>query len=81
MELEEKLDILGGGATEDIACQSCAVNPKANVVTHRATEPIAPETIQPRPHDLKPWLSSAIRSDGKRIPLVKTLMTNACEKD
>jgi predicted DNA-binding helix-hairpin-helix protein len=81
MELEEKLDILGGGASEDVACQSCAVNPNAQVVIHRAMEPIPPETIQPRPRDLKPWLSSVVRSDGKRIPLVKTLMTSACEKD
>jgi predicted DNA-binding helix-hairpin-helix protein len=81
VDLAEKLNILGGGASEDVACQSCAVNPDAQVVTHRALEPIAPEAIQPRPRDLKPWLSSAIRSDGKRIPLVKTLMTSACEKD
>jgi predicted DNA-binding helix-hairpin-helix protein len=81
MELEEKLDVLGSGASEDVACQSCAANPKANVITHRAMEPIAPETIQVRPRDLKPWLSHVIRSDGVRMPVVKTLMTSACEKD
>lgn len=81
MELEDKLTLLGGGAGEDIACHSCAANPDAQFVTHRALDPIAPESIRPRPRDLKPWLSSAIRSDGKRIPLVKTLMTSACEKD
>jgi predicted DNA-binding helix-hairpin-helix protein len=31
--------------------------------------------------DLRPWLSSAIRPDGKKISVVKTLMTSACEKD
>src|SRR5918912_3780640 len=77
----EKLDLLGGGASGDIACQTCAANPNAQVVTHRATTPIAASDIQPRPRDLKPWLSSAIRPDGKRIALVKTLMTSACEKD
>ncbi len=81
LEFSEKLDLLGGGASDDVACQTCAANPQASMVTHHATRPIAPSEIQPRPRDLKPWLSSAIRSDGKRIPLVKTLMTSACEKD
>ncbi len=81
LEFPEKLELLGGGAGDEIACQSCAVNPNASVVAHRATLPIAAKDIQPRPRDLKPWLSSAIRSDGKRISLVKTLMTSACEKD
>lgn len=81
MDLVDKLDLLGEGAADDLACQSCAVNPNASVVTHRAMEPIAPATIQPRPRDLKPWLTTVVRSDGKRIPIVKTLMTSACEKD
>ncbi len=81
LEFSEKLDLLGGGAADDIACQSCAVNPNASIVTHRANQPLAAKDIQARPRDLKPWLSSAIRSDGKRIALVKTLMTSACEKD
>lgn len=81
MEFEQKLDLLGGAAAEEVACQSCAVNPNASVVTHIATRPIAAKDIQPRQKDLKPWLSSAIRSDGKKIALVKTLMTTACEKD
>lgn len=81
LEFSEKLDLLGNGAADDVACQSCAANPNASVVTHHATRPIAPADIQPRPRDLKPWLSSSIRSDGKRISIVKTLMTSACEKD
>lgn len=81
LELSEKLDVLGGGAAEEVACQTCAVNPQASVVTHRANQPIAARDIQTRPRDLKPWLSSSIRSDGKRISIVKTLMTSACEKD
>ncbi len=81
LEFSEKLDLLGGGAEEEVSCQTCAANPNASVVTHRATQPISANDIQPRPRDLKPWLSSAIRSDGKRIALVKTLMTSACEKD
>lgn len=81
MEFQDKLDLLGGGAGDDVACQSCAANPNASVVTHRANQPIRVDDIQPRPRDLKPWLSSSIRSDGKRIPIVKTLMTSACEKD
>lgn len=81
MELEEKLNLLGDGAGDDLACQSCAANPNAGVVTHRALEPITPASIQPRPRDLKPWLTTVVRSDGKRIPIVKTLMTSACEKD
>lgn len=81
MEFEDKLDLLGSAAGEEVACQTCAVNPKAAVVTHRADQPIAASDIQPRSRDLKPWLSSAIRSDGKKIALVKTLMTTACEKD
>lgn len=71
------------------ACSSCAANPSASVVTHHATRPIRPSEIQMpppartarAPRDLKPWLSSSIRSDGKRIPIVKTMMTSACEKD
>lgn len=94
LEFSEKLDLLGGGAAEEVSCQTCAVNPQAAVVTHRAARPIAAQDILPpspngrgvgsegKPaRDLKPWLSSAIRSDGKRISLVKTLMTSACEKD
>lgn len=81
LEFSEKLDLLGAGAGDDVACQSCAANPNASVVTHRANQPLAAKDIQPRPRDLKPWLSSSIRSDGKRIPIVKTLMTSACEKD
>lgn len=103
MEFSEKLDLLGGGASEEVSCQTCAANPNASVVTHRATRPIAASDIIPAstltaldpltpnpspirrgersPRDLKPWLSSAIRSDGTRINLVKTLMTSACEKD
>src|SRR5215210_6877693 len=81
LEFSEKLDLLGGGASEEVACQTCAANPQASVVTHHATRPIAAAEIQPRPKDLKPWLSSSIRSDGKRISIVKTLMTSACEKD
>lgn len=81
LEFSDKLNLLGGSAAEEVSCQSCAANPSASFVTHRAMEPITPESIQPRPRDLKPWLSSAIRSDGKKIALVKTLMTSACEKD
>lgn len=100
LDFSEKLDVLGAGAAEEVACQSCAVNPNASVVTHRATQPIAATDIglvrrtsknfapspvglagNKRPRDLKPWLSSAIRSDGKKVALVKTLMTSACEKD
>ncbi|HZQ10248.1 MAG TPA: radical SAM protein [Anaerolineae bacterium] len=77
---EQKLDILGNGAADDLACQSCAANPNAGVVTHRAHQPIAAKD-KVRPKDLRPWLSDATRSDGKRIKLVKTLMTSACEKD
>jgi hypothetical protein len=57
------------------------VNPSASVVTHRATEPIATKDIPMRGKDLRPWLSSAIRSDGRKISIVKTMMTSACEKD
>lgn len=81
MEFAEKLDLLGGGAADDVACQTCAANPSASVVTHHAAHPIAASEIQVPPRDLKPWLSSSVRSDGKRIPIVKTLMTSACEKD
>lgn len=90
LDFSEKLDLLGGEATQDVdssdrapaaACGTCAANPEASVVTHHATRPIPATEIQTRPRDLKPWLSSAIRSDGKRISLVKTLMTSACEKD
>lgn len=80
-EFAEKLDLLGSSASDDVACQSCAANPNAGVITHRATQPIRANEIQPRPRDLKPWLSTSIRSDGKKIPIVKTLMTSACEKD
>lgn len=81
LEFSEKLDLLGSEASGDIACQSCASNPHASVVTHRATQPIRADDITTRPRDLKPWLSTSIRSDGKKIPIVKTLMTSACEKD
>lgn len=64
-------------------CQTCAANPRAPVVTHRANQPIRAGDILPpsqggkeggaRPRDLKPWLSSSIRSDGKRISIVKTI--------
>lgn len=92
LDFSDKLDLLGGDITQDVdsparpseadaTCATCAANPQAGVVTHRATQPIAASAIQPRPKDLKPWLASAIRSDGKRISVVKTLMTSACEKD
>lgn len=81
MELEEKLNLLGDGASDDLACQSCAANPNAQVVNHRAMVPIPSTVVQPRPRDLKPWLTTVVRSDGKRVPIVKTLMTSACEKD
>jgi hypothetical protein len=71
LEFQDMLDLLGGSAADDVACQSCASNPNVSVVTHRANQPIAAKDIQPRPRDLKPWLSSAIRSDGKRISIVK----------
>jgi hypothetical protein len=77
LEFAEKLNLLGGGASDEIACNTCAANPNASFVTHRATEPIAAKDIQPRPRDLKPWLSSAIRSDGKRIALVKTFVVQS----
>ncbi len=81
LEFVEKLKLLGSGAAAEVSCQTCASNPNAAVVSHRATLPIRANDIQPRPRDLKPWLASAIRSDGKKIALVKTLMTSACEKD
>ncbi len=100
LEFSEKLDLLGGDVTQDVdsaACSTCAANPNASLVTHRANQPVAASYIipasaltaspsprgrgEPKPRDLKPWLSSAIRSDGKKIPIVKTLMTSACEKD
>ncbi|MBI4673886.1 MAG: radical SAM protein [Chloroflexi bacterium] len=92
MEFQDKLELLGGGAADDVACQSCAANPNASIVTHRGNQPLTPSPSpeshaqkfgrgEQRPRDLKPWLSSVIRSDGKKIVLVKTLMTSACEKD
>jgi predicted DNA-binding helix-hairpin-helix protein len=80
LDFSEKLELLGSGASDEVACQSCAVNPNATVVTHRALEPIAPDAIQPRSRDLKPWLTTVIQG-GRRMPIVKTLMTSACEKD
>ena len=71
------------------ACGSCAANPSASVVTHHATRPIRASEIRmpppapptnagtKPPRDLKPWLSSSIRSDGKRIPIVKTIMVQS----
>jgi predicted DNA-binding helix-hairpin-helix protein len=88
MELVEKLDLLGLAADGDVACSTCAVNPKAEMVTHRATFPVTHPSSPPltkgaqgRVRDLTPWLTTVVRSDGKRIPIVKTLMTSACEKD
>lgn len=95
------------------ACSTCAVNPNASIITHRAHQPLVPPSSPlweeesslsrrlatndenddgrrllstvyfkgERARDLEPWLSSAIRSDGKKIAIVKTLMTSACEKD
>lgn len=74
LEFSDKLELLGGDAANDLACQSCAANPNAAVVTHRAHQPLAASELQTRPRDLKPWLAYAIRSDGKRIPVVKTLV-------
>lgn len=87
MELEEKFDWLGQAAQGDIACNTCAVNPHAARVTHRATQPLVASPASPAPpeangaRDLRPWLTSVVRADGKRVPVVKTLMTSACEKD
>ena len=81
LDFSDKLDLLGSEASADVACQSCASNPNASVATHRANQPIRANEIAVRAPDLKPWLSTSIRSDGKRIPVVKTLMTSACEKD
>jgi predicted DNA-binding helix-hairpin-helix protein len=86
MEFQDKLELLGGFAAQDISCQTCAANPRASIITHRANQPLS--TNSPLPlqegqgvRDLQPWLATAIRSDGKRIPIIKTLMTSACEKD
>jgi predicted DNA-binding helix-hairpin-helix protein len=85
MELEEKLNLLGGGAEDDTECATCAANPSATLLTHRATEPLLPGPAA-APHrgarskELGPWLTTVIRG-GRRMPIVKTLMTSACEKD
>ena len=86
MDLEEKFDLLGLAAEGDVACNSCAVNPDATSVTHRATEPLQPPP-QPAPgpsngaaRNLKPWLTKVLKG-GRAMPIVKTLMTSACEKD
>ncbi len=84
MELQEKFDWLGLAAQGDIACSSCASNPRAALVTHRATQPLTSPTRGGEAggvRDLRPWLTTVVRSDGKPIPIVKTLMTSACEKD
>jgi predicted DNA-binding helix-hairpin-helix protein len=78
---EQKLEILGANAMDDVDCKTCAANPSANTITHRALQPIAPQDIQIRPKDLTPWLSSVIGADGKRMSMLRTLMTSACEKD
>lgn len=82
MDWEQKLDLLGSSSADDLACQTCASNPAATSMTHNAGRPIIDETLdRPRARDLTPWLASVVRSDGKRVPIVKTLMTSACEKD
>lgn len=46
LEFSEKLDLLGGEASEsrvrdDVSqCQTCAADPTAQVVTHRANQPL-----------------------------------------
>lgn len=81
MDWEQKLDLLGSSSGDDLACQTCASNPTATSMTHNAGWPIAETLDRPRARDLTPWLASVVRSDGKRVPIVKTLMTSACEKD
>ncbi len=91
MDLEEKFDWLGQAAQGDVACSTCAANPRASLVTHRATQPLtfsdcnaakeSREVYSPPARDLKPWLTTVTRSDGHAMPVVKTLMTSACEKD
>lgn len=81
MDFEQKIGILGGAAKDDVACQTCVSNPNSTAATHRAGKLIPATEIATRAQDLTPWLTNVIRSDGKQIPLVKTLMTSACEKD
>ncbi|MCG3140821.1 MAG: hypothetical protein HDKAJFGB_01944 [Anaerolineae bacterium] len=81
LDFSAKLNLLGGEASADVACGTCAANPHASVVTHRANQPLDANDISVRPRDLQPWLATSTRSDGKKIPIVKTLMTSACEKD
>ncbi len=91
MELAEKFDWLGAAAQGDVACNTCVSNPRARIVTHRATQPLSfndlSASAEPKSHaapavrDLSPWLTTVMRSDGRPLPIVKTLMTSACEKD
>jgi predicted DNA-binding helix-hairpin-helix protein len=83
MELEEKFDLLGLAAQGDVACSTCTVNPHATLVTHRAMAPLPdPSPVEPGKgaRDLSPWLTTVVKG-GRRMPIVKTLMTSACEKD
>ncbi len=87
MELEEKFDWLGQAAQGDIACRTCAVNPRAAVVTHRATQSLGFNHLaraqegsarySSTGRDLSPWLTMLVRSDGKRIRVVKTIVVQS----
>ncbi len=85
MELEEKFDWLGQAAQGDVACRTCAVNPRASLVTHRATQPLtlanhsgaSPARPTQAARDLEPWLTRLVRSDGKQISVVKTIVVQS----
>ncbi len=87
MELEEKFDWLGRAAQGDVACSTCAVNPRATLVTHRAIRLLGSDDLgrareatahySPTGRDLSPWLTTVIRSDGSALPVVKTIVVQS----
>lgn len=85
MELEQKLELLGGGAADDVVStppyNGRVAEPQSRRPSERSAEGAAEERVGGGGCDLRPWLASAVRSDGRCISLVKTLMTSACEKD
>jgi len=71
MDLEQKVDLLVNGAEYDV----CSVQRAGPVRPDRTGSPGY------SPFDVTRWITPVIRADGRPLPVLKILLTNACQKD
>lgn len=75
MEALEKLRLLGPATCYEPAEETTTLGPLAA----RRSAPAGPDG--PRPDDLSDCIQNAVMPGGRRIALLKTLLTSACERD